>query len=141
MQPDADRPSSFKRGAVWTPARQEEELRRERASQRKEAEVVRVAVLSERTIVAATPEAERFILWDERLKGFGLRVEPSGTKTFVARYRMGGGRRGTLRQFKVGRFGKLTVEQARDRATQVMAAVELGQDPQAVRAAWRSGAR
>lgn len=93
--------------------------------------------LTKRTIDAAKPEAARLILWDSELKGFGLRVEPSGTKTFVVRYRVGGGRRGTRRQFKIGQYGKLTPEQARARATEVLAQVELGQDPQAARVSQR----
>lgn len=99
--------------------------------------------LTKRTIDAAEPGAARFIVWDCDLKGFGLRVEPkpSGAKTFVVRYRVGGGRRGTLRQFKIGRYGKLTPDEARDAAEKVLAQVELGQDPQAMRAAARETLR
>lgn len=97
----------------------------------------RVARLTKRTIDATRPEAERFTVWDNELKGYGLRVEPTGTKTFVVRYRPGGGRRAPLRQFKVGRYGKLTPEEARDEASRILAAAELGQDPQADRAAER----
>lgn len=100
-------------------------------------EVGRVARLTKRTVDAAQSEALRFTVWDSDLKGFGLRVEPSGTKTFVVRYRVGGGRRGTLRQFKVGRYGKLTPDEARDEAGKILAQVELGSDPQAVKAAAR----
>jgi integrase len=106
-------------------------------------EAGRVARLTKRTIDAAEPEATRFIVWDSDLKGFGLRVEPkavgakSSTKTFVVRYRVGGGRRGTRRQFKIGSYGKLTPDEARDQAKDILAQVELGQDPQAAKAAAR----
>ncbi len=87
---------------------------------------------------AAAPEAVRFITWDTELKGFGLRVEPSGVKSYIVRYRVGGGRRGVLRQFKIGTHGKLTSEQARDQATRVLAQAELGADPQGERAGGRA---
>lgn len=95
--------------------------------------------LTKRSVDAAEPGSARFILWDADLKGFGLRVEPkpSGTKTFIVRYRVGGGRRGTLRQFKIGRYGKLTPDEARDEAVNILAQVELGQDPQAQRVSAR----
>lgn len=100
-------------------------------------EAARVARLSRRSVEAAAPEAVRYVVWDEDLKGFGLRVEPSGTKTFIVRYRVGGGRRGTLRQFKIGRYGKLTPDKAREHAERALAQAELGKDPQADREAER----
>jgi hypothetical protein len=33
--------------------------------------------LTKRTVDAANPEDSRYILWDDKLKGFGLRVEPN----------------------------------------------------------------
>jgi hypothetical protein len=50
----------------------------------------RRARISKGTVDAAAPEATRFILWDTDLKGFGLRVESSGLKTYIVRYRVGG---------------------------------------------------
>lgn len=86
---------------------------------------------------AALPRSARYVIWDEALAGFGLRVEPSGLKTFVVRYRAGGGRRGVLRQLKVGTHGKLTAEHARRAAKTALAEVQLGADPQSERAAAR----
>ena len=100
----------------------------------KEAAPVR---LTRRTVEAAEKAALRYTVWDSDLKGFGLRVEPSGTKTYVVRYRVGGGRRGTLRQFKIGRSNKLTPDEARDQAKSALAQVETGKDPQAERVAAR----
>ena len=78
---------------------------------------------------AAEPAASRYIVWDTDLPGFGLRVEPSGKKTFIARYRAGGGRSGTLRQATVGRHGTLTAEEARTNARRVLGAAASGADP------------
>ena len=98
---------------------------------------VRTARLTKRTIDTFAKEGARYTVWDADLKGFGLRVETTGTKTFLVRYRVGGGRRGTPRQFKIGRYGKLTPDEARDEAVNILAQVELGQDPQAERVAAR----
>ena len=87
--------------------------------------------LTKRTVDAGEPAATRYVVWDRDLKGFGIRIEPSGVKTFLVRYRVGGGRRGTLKQFKIGRYGKLTPEKARDAAEKALASAELGSDPQA----------
>lgn len=85
----------------------------------------RIAKLTKRTVDAAAPEAERYILWDCALKGFGLRIEPSGTKTFLVRYRAAGCKRFVA----VGRFGQLTPEQARGLAQETLADVRRGRDP------------
>ena len=63
------------------------------------------------------------------LAGFGLRVEPTGRKTFIARYRAGGGRSGTLRQATIGRYGTLTPDHARMLARKTLGAAASGSDP------------
>jgi integrase len=101
----------------------------------------RVKNLTKRAIDAARPEAARFIIWDSALKGFGLRVEPTGSgqgrKTFLIRYRAGGGRTGTLRQANIGRYGTITVEQARQKAKAMLGAAGAGGDPLGERLAKR----
>jgi integrase len=98
----------------------------------------RSARISKRTVDGAKPEAARYVLWDTDLKGFGLRVTPQGTKTYVARYRAGGGRAGVLRQAVVGRHGPLTADEARDEARLILASAAKGGDPQADRAKVRA---
>ncbi|WP_061508552.1 site-specific integrase [Acetobacter malorum] len=72
----------------------------------------------------------RYDLWDLDLAGFGLRIEKSGTKTFIIRYRIEGGGRSAPRRFlALGRFGALTVEQARRKARGLLGAVAHGEDP------------
>jgi len=87
--------------------------------------IVRIAKLTKRTVDTAQPELERYIVWDSTLKGFGLRVESSGTKTFLVRYRFAGRKR----FLAVGRFGHLTPEQARGLAQVTLADVRRGSDP------------
>jgi integrase len=64
-------------------------------------------------------------VWDRDLKGFGLRVEVSGTKTFLVRYRAAGRKRLAT----VGRYGELAPEQARRLAQNLLADVRGGNDP------------
>lgn len=97
------------------------------------AERGRSARISKRVVDAAKPEAGRYVVWDTELKGFGLRVTPNGVKTYVARYRFGGGRSGVLRQIVVGRHGPLTPDEARDEAKLLLADAAKGGDPQASR--------
>ncbi|MBV8106373.1 MAG: DUF4102 domain-containing protein, partial [Hyphomicrobiales bacterium] len=87
-------------------------------------------LLTKSVVSAAEPRADRYHVWDSKLAGFGLRVEKSGSKTFVVRYRADGGGRSAPRRFvTVGRYGPLTPDEARKRARVLLAAVTTGEDP------------
>ena len=89
-------------------------------------------------LVDAAPISERDqFLWDSEIKGFGVRIWPSGRKTFVAKYRVGGGRDGATRRFTIGTYGVLTVEEARAAARKVLGAAAQGMDPAGARQAKR----
>lgn len=93
--------------------------------------------LTKRTIDALKPDRRRdTFLWDGELRGFGVRVKPSGTKTFIIQYRNIEGR---TRRCVIGQYGVLTVEQARDLAQRKLAAMIDGADPSAERHAIRQG--
>ena len=95
-------------------------------------------LLTKRVVDAAAPGPARFDMWDTSLAGFGLRVEKSGTKTFIVRYRADGGGRTAPRRFAtIGRFGPLTVDEARRRARVLLGAVATGEDPAGERQARR----
>ena len=86
--------------------------------------------LTKPVVEKAEKRSARYDLWDSELAGFGLRVEKSGTKSFVIRYRADGGGRSAPRRFlTVGRFGPLTVEQARKKAKVLLGAAASGRDP------------
>ena len=74
----------------------------------------------------AAPAEKQTVLWDTEIKGFGVRVLPSGLKTFIVQYR---NVEGIKRRLNLGRYGVLTVEQARDEAKIKLGAVAKGEDP------------
>lgn len=67
--------------------------------------------ISSRTVNAFKGEAGKDIyLWDTEVKGFGLRVQPSGRRSFIYKFRTPDGRR---RNRKIGDPKTLTAEAAR----------------------------
>ncbi|MFN0191843.1 MAG: tyrosine-type recombinase/integrase [Aestuariivirga sp.] len=91
------------------------------------------AKLTDRVVNAARPQSERYVIWDTDKSGFGLRVEPSGHKSFIVRYRAnGGGRNAPRRQMKVKATPgeTLTADAARKVANRILADVAHGKDPQ-----------
>ena len=97
------------------------------------AETERREKLTDRIVNGAKAKAVRYVIWDTEKKGFGLRVEPSGHKSFIVRYRTnGGGRNAPRRQMKIdGANGTvLTADAARKVANRILADVAHGKDPQ-----------
>jgi integrase len=90
-----------------------------------------------RTVDALQPASNRDVFaWDSELRGFGIRVKPSGVKTFLIQYRNVEGR---TRRLVLGQYGPLTPEVARDLARTKLTAVAKGEDPSAERHAVRAG--
>ena len=86
--------------------------------------------LTKRAIDAATPQERRNEVWDAELKGFGVRIEPSGLKTFILRYRAGaGGRRAPKRFVNLGKYGAVTPDEARRQAREHLGTVARGAHP------------
>jgi len=75
-----------------------------------------------------TRETDYFV-WDDEVPGFGIRVWPSGRKVYLLKYRVGGGRTGTMRRPVIGNHGALTPDQARTTAEQWYGQVVNGGDP------------
>ena len=83
--------------------------------------------LSARTIQALSPAESPYEVVDTDLKGFLLRVQPSGTMTYYFSYR---NRSGTRSRYRIGKVGSCSPAQARDRATLLAARVVAGEDIQ-----------
>jgi integrase len=100
------------------------------------------APLTKRVVDSLVPRQGRFDVWDSALPGFGVRIAPSGAKSFILRYRpKHAGRTGPKRFMTIGRFGPLTVDQARERAKRIFGRVADGQDPAATLAETRAAPR
>jgi integrase len=84
-----------------------------------------MAKLTKRTVDAARPKQRDYVLWDEDLPRFGLRVRATGTKSYVVQYRA----YGRTRHVTLGRPGPLTPDGARKLALGVLAEVAAGGDP------------
>lgn len=82
--------------------------------------------LTKRVLDEARAADTETIIWDESLRGFGVRLQPTGVKSFLVQYRNAGGR---SRRMTLGRYGVLTIDEARKQAREVLVAVAKGGDP------------
>lgn len=85
------------------------------------------ARITKSSVDALKPAAERFVVWDTDMKGFGVRVSTEGRKTYVVQYRLGG-RGSPSQQLKLGVHGQITAEQARKLAQQALGEIAAGVD-------------
>lgn len=81
-----------------------------------------------------SPQDKPYFKWDDALRGFGVKVLPSGRMVYVAQYRMRGRRQPN--RITIGAHGPLMPEQARKAAQAYFGQVALGTDPAA---AWKKG--
>lgn len=82
--------------------------------------------LTNRTVAATRPRDRDVFVWDDELPGFGLRVKPSGVKSYVIQYR---NRHNDSRRITIGRHGVTGPEKARRKAKKMLADVQDGADP------------
>ncbi|MBZ0254222.1 MAG: integrase arm-type DNA-binding domain-containing protein, partial [Candidatus Methylomirabilis sp.] len=73
----------------------------------------------------AVPGRDVFV-WDDELKGFGVRVKPSGAKSYVLQYRNAYRR---SRRITLADCAKLAPEKARKRALKLLGGIAEGADP------------
>jgi integrase len=89
--------------------------------------------LTKRVVDAANPKTGDYFIWDDELRGFGLRIFPSGLKTYVAQYR----KDGRSRRIAIGVHGALTPDDARKQAKIILGDVAKGLNPAEERAVIR----
>ncbi len=92
--------------------------------------------LTKREIDALTcpPGRRDRLVFDDELRGFGLRITSDGSKVFLFQYRAGG----QVRRLPLGLYGELTPAEARQRAEVARGQVRDGGDPVAERAQQRA---
>lgn len=85
--------------------------------------------VTKRSVDALKPDpSSDVLLWDREARGFGVRVKPSGAKSFVLGYYAPGLHR-VRRRLTLGAYGPLTPDDARTKATALLARVARGDDP------------
>ena len=83
-------------------------------------------MLTERLIRDTPPGGKDRILWDAQIKGLGVRIRTSGTKTYILNYRVSG------REHRVtlARVGEMALREARERAGAELVRIRAGEaDP------------
>ncbi|MCW5685519.1 MAG: site-specific integrase [Pseudolabrys sp.] len=93
--------------------------------------------ITKRIVDVLQPKSREFTLWDTAVRGFGVRVRPTGSKSYVVVYRSGAGRGAPVRRYTIATVGKIPPESARDRAKVILGAVAHGHDPAAQKATER----
>ena len=94
--------------------------------------------LTERTVRDAKPDPDGKLTyrWDETVKGFGLKVYPSGQTAYVLSYRVDGRKR----MMVIGSPAEIPLKKARRRAARRRDAARNGKDPLAEKEARRKAA-
>ena len=71
-------------------------------------------------------KTDQKILWDDQLKGFGVRIYESGKRSFIIQIRDK-----SKKQFKrtIGNINLVSLKQARDEAKRILSLIHLGNDP------------
>lgn len=81
--------------------------------------------LSKKVVDAAKPRDKDYVIWDDELPGFGLRVFTSGKRSYVLQYRAAG----RSRRYTIGLHGIWTAETARQEAKIQFGRVAQGDNP------------
>lgn len=95
------------------------------------------AKLTKRTVDALRPGPKDQFVWDDKLRGFGVKATPTGNKVFLVQYRLGG-RGSPTRRYTIGSYGSpWTPSTAREEAERLLRLMKQGTDPLADRDARR----
>ena len=84
--------------------------------------------LTKRSVDALISTGKDCFVWDSGIPGFGIKINPGGTKTYIVQVRI----QGRSRRFTIGRHGSpWTPETARKRALAILGSISQGIDPSA----------
>ena len=84
-----------------------------------------MAKLTKRVVETAEPQSRDYVIWDDELPGFGLRVFVSGKRSYLIQYRSAG----RSRRYTIGLHGVWTPELARKEARIQLGRVAQGDNP------------
>ena len=84
-----------------------------------------MAKINKRLVDTAGARARDYVIWDDELPGFGLRVFASGKRSYVIQYRSAG----RSRRYTIGLHGVWTPETARREAKVQLGKVAQGDNP------------
>jgi len=84
-----------------------------------------MAKLTKRTADMAETRDKISVVWDDELRGFGLRVYPNGRKVYIVKCRI----KGQQRFITLGQHGPVTADQARAKAYNILSEAKNGRDP------------
>ena len=82
--------------------------------------------ITKRYVDSVEATGKDFVVWDDEVHGFGLRVKPTGAKSYIIQYRNSHGRE---RKMTLGKHGVLTPDEARNEARRLLGDVRRGDDP------------
>lgn len=85
----------------------------------------KVTIRSVDALVAIKGDA---FLWDDEIRGFGVKATKAGKKNFVYQYRMGG-RGSKTQRWTIGAYGQWTPDDARKEAKRLGKLVDVGVNP------------
>ena len=80
--------------------------------------------ITKRLVDQLKPTERDRVVWDDEIKGFGVRVRPSGRKTYIVKYRL----RGRTVKATIGPHGSVTPAAARTKAAEHITAARTGLD-------------
>ncbi len=80
--------------------------------------------ITKRAVDALTPAERDRVVWDDDIKGFGVRVHPSGRKVYIVKYR----HEGRAVKATIGPHGPITPAAARARAAEIVTLARTGRD-------------
>ena len=80
--------------------------------------------ITKRMVDALVPAERERVLWDEDIKGFGVRVHPTGRKVYIVKYR----HEGRAVKATIGPHGPITPAAARARAAEIVTLARTGRD-------------
>ena len=83
-----------------------------------------MARITKKAADALTARQREYMLWDDDIKGFGVRVHPSGRKVYLVKYR----HHGRVVKRTIGPHGTISPAAARARAAEIVTAAKTGRD-------------